>query len=136
MYFDISYIKEGMRKATSDVVEVCSKARAQAILLGTPTDVVFHPLDRRVDFGSGGGAPEQPNVTAGTGNSATIPEDIAIEMLDINLSEYRESQWARVRFYPNGTSDELTLVLRSNQNEWKKITLEVTTGLASVDKVR
>ena len=126
-----------MRKVTSDVVEVCSKARARAILSGTPMDVVFHPLERRLEIGSGGGAgPEQPTVSPGTGQSAVIPEDMMIEMLDINLSEYRESEWARVRFFPNGTSDELTLVLRSSKNEWKKITLEVTTGLASVDNVR
>jgi hypothetical protein len=55
--------------------------------------------------------------------------------LDINLSEYRESEWARVRFFPNGTSDEMTLVLRSEKNEWRKVSLEVTTGLASVDNV-
>ena len=131
------YQKDGMRKATSDVVEVCSKARSRAILSGTPTDMVFHPRDRRLDLGAGGGgAPDQPAVTPGVGQSAVIPEDIVIEMLDINLSEYRESEWARVRFYPNGTSDELTLVLRSSRNEWKKVTLEVTTGLASVDDVR
>jgi hypothetical protein len=99
--------------------------------------MVFHPRDRRLDLGAGGsGAPDQPAVTPGVGQSAVIPEDIMIEMLDINLSEYRESEWARVRFYPNGTSDELTLVLRSSRNEWKKVTLEVTTGLASVDDVR
>ena len=138
--------KEGMRKATSDVVEVCSKARAQAILRGAPVDVIFHPLDRRLELGSGGGsgsegggsesAAQRLSGSPTTGQSAVIPEDLMIEMLDINLSEYRESEWARVRFYPNGTSDELTLVLRSSKNEWKKITLEVTTGLASVDNVR
>lgn len=136
--------KEGMRKATSDVVEVCSKARARAILQGVPVDVVFHPRDRRLEVGSGGGAAtdasgravgEQPTVTPGTGLSAVIGEDLMIEMLDINLSEYKDSEWARVRFFPNGTSDEMTLVLRSSKNEWKKVTLEVTTGLPSVDKV-
>jgi hypothetical protein len=64
-----------------------------------------------------------------------IPEDFSIEMLDINLSEYRESEWARVRFYPNGMSDEMTLVLRSPKMEYKKITLEITTGRPSVDNV-
>jgi hypothetical protein len=53
-------------------------------------------------------------------------------MLDVNLSEYRESDFVRVRFFPNGTSDEMTLILRSSQNEQRGITLEVTTGLASV----
>lgn len=141
--------KEGMRKATADVVEVCSKARAQAILSGQPMDVVFHPLERRLEIGSGGGgvsAPraeseggfevEPPPPRSRAGSSAQLSEDITIEMLDINLSEYKESEWARVRFFPNGTSDEMTLVLRSDRNDWRKVSLEVTTGLASVDDVR
>jgi len=136
--------KEGMRKVTSDVVEVCSKARAQAILRGAPVDLIFHPRERRLEVGAaapvadpgmaGEGSSGRTPVTA-TGKEAQIPDDMVIEMLDINLSEYRESEWARVRFFPNGTSDELTLVLHSSKNEWKKITLEVTTGLASVDNV-
>jgi len=86
----------------------------------------------------GGGVtsvPETPSVRSVGGQSAQIPEDFEIEMLDINLWEYRESEWARVRFYPNGTSDEMTLIVRSPKNEWKKISLEVTTGMASVDEV-
>lgn len=136
--------KEGMRKVTSEVVEVCGKARAQAILRGAPVDVMFYPLEHRLTI-SGLSAPaprsaedildEKPSVAPVAGQSALIPEDFSIEMLDINLSEYRESEWARVRFYPNGRSDELTLVLRSPKNEYKKITLEVTTGLASIDDV-
>ncbi len=138
--------KTGMRKVVSDVVEVCSRARAQAILRGVPTDVVFHPRERNLaveaapsaaaEGGMAAAPAEAPAPTAGSGHSAQIPEDIIIEMLDINLSEYKESDWARVRFHPNGTSDELTLILRSSKNEWKKISLEVTTGLASVDDVR
>jgi len=55
-------------------------------------------------------------------------------MLDINLSEYRDAEEARVMFYPNGTCDELTIILHSNErNEYRRITLEVTTALANVD---
>jgi prepilin-type N-terminal cleavage/methylation domain-containing protein len=140
--------KEGMRKATSDVEEVCRNARARAILSGAPMDVVFHPLDRRLEIGGGGGSgspspgaggetvAERPSSPASSSSGAQIDEDITIEMLDINLSEYKDSEWARVRFYPNGTSDEMTLVLRSSRNEWKKVTLEVTTGFTSVDNVQ
>ena len=141
--------KEGMRKVTSEIVEVLSKARAQAILRGVPTDVVFHPREHRLEVAGaaapsadGGGpvagtdvAADKPSVTPGAGQVAVVPDDFVIEMLDINLSEYKESEWARVHFYPNGTSDEMTLVLRSPKSEWKKISLEVTTGLASVDEV-
>ena len=135
--------KEGMRKATSDVVEVCSNARAQAILRGTEMDVVFYPLDRRLEVAAGVGessgsqsggddAVENPSKAHGAGLSAQLADDITIEMLDINLLEYRESEFARVRFFPNGTSDELTLILHSANDEWRKISLETTTGLSSV----
>lgn len=135
--------KEGMRKVTSEVVEVCRNARAQAILGGKPVDIMFYPLEHRLAI-SGASAPspagadpldDKPAVPSGAGQSALIPEDFSIEMLDINLSEYRESEWARVRFYPNGMSDEMTLVLRSPKMEYKKITLEITTGRPSVDNV-
>jgi len=55
-------------------------------------------------------------------------------MLDINLLDYGASEVARVRFFPNGTCDELTLVLHSG-DEWEKITLEFSTALASVAPV-
>ena len=65
-----------------------------------------------------------------------MPENIAFEMLDINLSEYRESEWARVKFYPNGTSDEMTVIFLSDKNERRMIQLEVTTGLLSDREVK
>lgn len=139
--------KEGIRRAVSDVVEVCSNARARAIFSGTPVDVVFHPLERRFEI-SGGAAistdlPEslegEPSVKTkspmvpGSGTSGIFPDGVSIEMLDVNLLEYRESEFVRVRFYPNGTCDELTLILLSDRNEWRAITLEVTTALATVE---
>jgi len=39
--------KAPLRKAVSDVVEVCSRARAQAILKGVMTEVTFHPREKR-----------------------------------------------------------------------------------------
>lgn len=93
------------------------------------------PSSASVD--GGGGAPvESPPPSSGSGLSSQLPEDITIEMLDVNLTEYREAESVRVRFFPNGTSDELTLVLRSQKNEWQKITVEVTTGLASAEPIR
>lgn len=132
--------KEGMRQAVSDVLEVLSHARAQAIFRGSPVDVVFYPLEGRFQVG---GAPPtvedslllitQPQPAAKSGQSGTFAEDIAIEMLDVNLQEYRESDFVRVRFFPNGMCDEMTLILRSSKNEWRAITLEVTTGLTRVE---
>jgi prepilin-type N-terminal cleavage/methylation domain-containing protein len=126
--------KDGFRKAVEDVRQVCVTARARAILQQAPTEVVFYPAERRceVQGGSGGGESSSPS-SAGSGASAQFPDDVAIEMLDVNLLEYKDADEARVHFYPNGTSDEMTLILRSDKNEWRKISLEVTTGLASVE---
>jgi len=134
--------KEGMRKAVSDVWEVCNNARAQAIFRGRPVEIIFYPTERRFQVG-GASAPQtadglelvesKPSPQAGHGLSGQFPEDVFIEMLDINLLEYRDSDMARVRFFPNGTSDELTLVLRSTKNEWRMISLEVTTGRVSIE---
>ena len=80
------------------------------------------------------GAAGGVNASSGRVTSATLPAGVEIAMLDINLQDYGASEWARVFFYPNGTSDEMTLVLHSS-DEWRKITLEFSTGLATVSDV-
>ena len=107
--------KGGMSKAISDVKDVLGNARARAIFTGQTTEVIFHPLDKGV-------------------GSTTLPDSVDIAMLDINLLDYGASDEARVHFFPNGTCDELTLVLHS-RDEWEKITLEFSTALASVSPV-
>lgn len=113
--------KEGFRKTVSDVLDVCTAARAQAILKGSITEVEFHPTDRWCD------------VVGGSKHRATFGDNTTIEMLDVNLRECKDTEAVRVRFFPNGTSDEMTLILRSDKDEWRKIALEITTGLASVE---
>jgi len=141
--------KEGLRKAVSDIVEVCSNARAQAILRGTTVALRIRPQEGLLEVaaapppagaqpaGSGeppaGGAPGAPPPRAGL--CARIPDRVSFEMVDVNFVEYKDAEEARVRFHPNGTCDEMTLVLRSDRNEYRKITLEVTTGLASVETI-
>jgi prepilin-type N-terminal cleavage/methylation domain-containing protein len=145
--------KAPMSQAVSDVIEVCSHARALAILQGREVDVVFHPREGRFEVGSAPAAPstqpastpKQPQVAAtfstgapaaaGSGLSARLSEKVLIEMMDINKlpHEFRDDEVARVRFFPNGTCDELTLILVSDVNERREITLEITTGLANVE---
>ena len=134
--------KESLTKAVSEVVEVCSHARARAILQGHMTEVVFHPKERHLELdGGGGGGSATENgavkaatatVPAGSGLSAQIPDSLIIDMLDVNLTEYKDADMARVRFYPNGTCDEMTLIFHSDNNRYRKIALELTTGLADV----
>jgi prepilin-type N-terminal cleavage/methylation domain-containing protein len=126
--------EEPMRKAVNDVVEICGHARAMAILSGKTTTVVFHPHDGTID---GGDAPAGAVSTRNSGQvttSAQFENGIIIEALDINLIEDKDAEIAGVRFFPNGTSDEMTLILHSGE-DWRKITLEVTTALASATTV-
>ena len=129
-----------MRKAVNDVLDICSHARAQAILRGQTMIVVFHPRLRQVALSGGADAsmPAAPATRVGRAsvNSAEFDPSVVIEGLGINNFDYTDSDGeARVRFFANGTSDEMTLVLSSG-GEYRKITLEVTTALASVGNVR
>ena len=147
--------KAPMSKAVSELMEVCSHARAQAIMQGHEVDVIFHPREGRFEVGAppsgavvhastGGGPATPPPVPSpaaavpsarGSGLSGRLSDSIAIELMDINKlpHEFRDDDLARVRFFPNGTCDELTIILVSDKNERREITLEVTTGLVNVE---
>jgi type II secretion system protein H len=143
--------KESLSSGVRDVVEVCSNARAQAILRGVEMHLVIHPRDGRFEVrAAGGGAPAETHAsepefnprpapspqTGGLASSAQLSDQVLIEMLDINFAEYKDADEAYVRFFPNGTSDEFTLVLHSDRNEYRKISLEVVTALANVDALQ
>ncbi|MBI3880302.1 MAG: prepilin-type N-terminal cleavage/methylation domain-containing protein [Verrucomicrobia bacterium] len=147
--------KEGLRAATSDVLEACEQARAAAILTGQVVELQFLTETREFKIvavsevstnqeealltqaaqvlGVPEAAPTKPKMPD---FSRQLPESVMIEMLDVNFLSMKEWTEARVRFYPNSTSDEFTIVLRSDQNEWRKISLEVTTGLAEMETIR
>jgi hypothetical protein len=50
-------------------------------------------------------------------------------MLDVNQSEYKDSETAVVWFYPNGTCEELTINYRSEKGEFRWIKLEPATSM-------
>ena len=120
--------KEGMRKALSDVVDVCSSARAKAIITHQTVSVVFRPAEK--GFSSEGGQAEH----SGMVSSSTLPEGVEFAMLDINMMDFGAAETARVRFFPNGTSDEMTIVLHS-RDEWRKLTLDFATGTCLISDV-
>jgi Tfp pilus assembly protein FimT len=136
--------KAPLRKAVADVVEVCSHARARAIMQGTMTQVTFHPKENRLEVsgivgpppsaGQDSATPEPHAAPAsGSGLSAQLSGDVIIEELDINMSgiEFNDAESATVRFYPNGISDEMKMILFDGRNR-VGIELEITTGLANV----
>ena len=134
--------KQGMRKAVSDVKDVLNTARSQAILQGRTKAVVFHPHDKKLEVADAAASESdttESNVVAKTESGAlteaTLPDNVDLAMLDINLMDFSGSDISRVRFFPNGTCDELTLVLHAN-DDWEKITLEFSTSIATASPVK
>lgn len=140
---------ESMQKAVSDIMEACSHARAHAILQSVSVELVIRAEGGQISvqpLGSGGGAgpgadrdlAEDLPAAAGAGVfTARISDKIAVELLEVNFQDQMEFEEARVRFYPNGTSDEFRMLLvRPETQERRLISLEVVTALADVDIVK
>jgi len=136
--------KAPMRQAVKDIVEVFSHARARAIMQGHYMDVVIHPKQNRLELAGGGGAPQgasehvgevplAPPAATGSGLSAQLAEQVIIETLDVNMAgiEFNDADEVRIRFYPNGISDEMRMILFDGKDRMG-IELEITTGLANV----
>ncbi|HTY87717.1 MAG TPA: prepilin-type N-terminal cleavage/methylation domain-containing protein [Candidatus Acidoferrum sp.] len=142
--------KEGMRRAVSDVQQLMGDARARAIYSGRTVRVVFHPAEKRLEIADApaaaapvplaGALASNPGLAspaaapAGSPGSVVLPDNVDIAMLDIDMLDRGADEIASVDFYPNGTCQELMLVLHS-RDEWEKITLEFSTALASAAPV-
>ena len=122
--------KAPMRKAVSDVQDVCFTARERAIVSKQKTSVLIHPAEGSFSVDGGPVSGSNHGKTA----AATLPDNIKFAMLDIFRQDYLESEWARIFFYPDGTCDESVIVLMG-RGESEKITLDYATGVPFVSDV-
>jgi len=121
----------------------CREAREAAVLNGTPTALA---IDLRSKTFSIRGASAVPSVDSPppsefaelnprrsaapvsvSGHSYQLGESVIIEGLGINGLDYTTDEQAEVRFYPKGTSDELSIVLTDGPNQ-RNIILDSVTG--------
>ena len=147
---------EALQAAVTDVLDACAKARARAIWESKPVQVRFIPVTGHFDVMDAPAdvAPVDPSAPQPAGTSAAasapetsetaqakpsggisgqLPEQIHIDMLDVNFRECKDDDEARVCFYPNGTCDELTIILHSLESgESKRISLDLVTGMPEV----
>lgn len=124
-----------LRKAVNDVMELASRTRSQAILKNENTMMVFHPASKSISSTDADTAKSlsrngQPAVT-----SVQLDDSVDIKMLDVNLLEGKDVDEVDVHFHPNGTCDEMTLVLFSD-GQYRRITLDPTTALARADDIQ
>ncbi|HEY1662907.1 MAG TPA: prepilin-type N-terminal cleavage/methylation domain-containing protein [Verrucomicrobiae bacterium] len=127
--------QEPMRRAVNDVTRICFNARAQAIQQNKTVVVDFHPVVRKIEIEGGGTGtmPAGPGQTAS--NAIEFDPSIVVKMLSINLMDFDQADIAYVRFFPNGTCDEMILALQS-ADQSRKITLDPITSLTSVGAIR
>jgi type II secretion system protein H len=140
--------KEPLRQAVSDVAEGLSQARAYAILQGVPAQFILRgsgeswvePLPTAATARAE--APEDQDrfptdgfIPANALFSRRLHEDVGITLLEVNFRSQMEAEQARVRFYPNGTCDDFTVVLEA-RGGIRKIALDPITGLADLETLR
>jgi prepilin-type N-terminal cleavage/methylation domain-containing protein len=136
--------KDPMRQAVSDLFEACAEARAHAIISGYPTELIFAPRENSFHIGMASLDADSGLVADGGRGHAPPPnfsrqysDELVLEMLSVNFQELKDEDSARVRFFPNGTSDEFTIVLQwPRAQAFRKISLDIITGLADVEVIR
>ena len=145
--------RDPLRQAVSDIEEACSKARAAAILRGSPVELVIRAEggqlnvvpardDNAEQTAASVEALEQPAerspdkaASQSPVFSARLNENVAVTLLYVNLKDQMEAEETRVHFYPNGTSDEFTMIVQAG-NGMRKISLESVTALATVQVIQ
>lgn len=75
-------------------------------------------------------SPATASPSLNTTTAVRLPEGVRIQMLAIDQMDRMDEEAVRVRFYPNGTCDEMFMIYEGNGQQ-RGITLETTTGLAS-----
>jgi len=151
--------KSPLRQAMSDLEEACTRARMMAIMEGRPSEVVIRAADGMIqvrlfretapDEEPESGAVEQADKSERAGQSGgsplpvgvapvvfKLPSTVAFKRLVVNLQDMMDTDEARVRFFPNSTSDAFSATLLSEDNEERTITLEVTTARSIIEVIR
>ena len=105
----------------------------------TPPLTVAPAPDTRMEAGAAGdgsaGQPAEAGLARPSLFSARLHEDIAVALLYVNLKDRMKTEESRVHFYPNGTSDEFTIILQMGRGV-RKISLDCVTGLANVEVIQ
>jgi prepilin-type N-terminal cleavage/methylation domain-containing protein len=138
-----TFKRQPLQQAVNDFIEACASARASAILTGVTAELVVTAGEGgTTSFQVRGGAATsidplsgESSTGGGTGFSGSLPPTIGLEMLAVNFQDAVTAGEGevRVRFFPNGTCDEFTIVmLEPSTNKRRMIRLDVITGHADL----
>lgn len=123
-----------MKVATEQLMELLNTARAQAIVRGVTVELRIAPQDHTFDLLMDAGPTA---VTKFEGRlHVKLPDDVGIEMLAVNFALLKEEDLVVARFYSNGTCEEFTVVIRSLEGEYRKISVDPITSRADYEVIR
>jgi len=140
--------KDDLTRAIRDTIEGCKTARDRAILQGVPHEFVIHVEGDRATLNVRALPQEQRGpfaaqtvdmhiaasqaIPAGpySGFPRPLGDDVIVQMVDVNFVNHMDESEARVRFFPNGTCDEFTVVY-SWKGKQRTVMADVVTGLAN-----
>lgn len=136
--------KDQLSKAVNDVIEGCKTARDRAILQNRPYDfVIRNRSEKDAELTVEAARIKDPSGLAFPGSDKPMREpgslmgdfprklgdDVMIELLDVNFVDHMGATEARVRFYPNGTSDEFTILMKKDGVQ-RHVRVDIITGTA------
>ena len=105
--------REGMTKAIADILQACKEARDTSVITQNKSQLTIRPMDHTIHAGK---------------FSGQIPQNIAIISVGVNFVQYNQADEAIATFFPNGTSDEFSIVLQGENGEIRQIKLDIVTG--------
>ena len=135
--------KDQLASAVNDVIEGCKAARERAILQDRPYDFVVRNKNEtdtemlveaskiRDPSGlafAGGDTPIRDTGLIG-GFPRQLGADVIVELVAVNFIDHMGASEARARFYPNGMSDDFTIVFQHNGRQ-RTVTVDIITGTA------
>lgn len=139
--------KDSIRKSTQDVLDVFQHARTQAIVNGRPVQLVIRPREmvftvmplKKMELSEEeylaqeletSLRQEEPGPSEQTRGTMKLSDRMRILFIGVNfVPDLQEAEMVGVSFYPNGTSDEFTMLIISDRNESRLFQLDVPTAL-------
>jgi prepilin-type N-terminal cleavage/methylation domain-containing protein len=132
--------KDDLSRAIHDTIEGCKTARDRAILQGIPwvfivrengqLDVKAAPQEDLRKGSSLVAGDKAVPASPYSGFPRQLGEDVMIQLIDVNFINHMELPEARVRFFPNGTADEFTVVYAWKGRQ-RSVTIDIVTGQAT-----
>ena len=134
-----------LTQATKDFLDACSHARNRAIMEGVPTQLVIREAGAEISVeaapygvvgATNGVSPDAFASDSGQAGEAPTflrridDPNVAFEAIFVNQRSFMDAPATAVRFFPNGTADQLDAVLSWRRSEARRLTIEAMTGLA------